>query len=64
MEASYKKGDRALDFTTKYFPYEFRDIVFPLYISLVSPHVEFAVQLWSLNLRGDINNWNVLSTEQ
>ncbi len=41
------KANRMLGFINKNFSFKNRDIILPLYISLVRPHLECAVQFWS-----------------
>lgn len=65
-EASYRKDNRALAYIYRNFHYKLRDIVLPLYTSLVKPHMAFSEQFlsphlsgdkfWSPHLSGDINN--------
>jgi len=55
VEASCKKGNRVLGYISRNFHYKSRDIMLPLYTSLVRPQMEYAVQFWSPHLRGDIN---------
>ncbi len=41
------KADRMLGFINSNFSFNNKDIIRPLYISLVRPHLEYAVQFWS-----------------
>jgi hypothetical protein len=54
VETSYKKAMKALGLIARNFHYKSKDIMLPLYTSLVRPHLEFAVQFWSPHLRRDI----------
>ena len=55
VDASFKKSNRVLGFISRNFHYKDKDIMLPMYTSLVRPHLEFAIQFWSPHLRGDIN---------
>ncbi len=48
------KADKMLDFIKRNFSFKNRDIILPLYISLVRPHLEYAVQFWSLHHTKDV----------
>ena len=54
VNESYKIENRNLGFISRNFLCKTRDIVLPLYNSLVRPHLEHAIQFWSPHLRGDI----------
>ncbi len=41
------KANRMLGFINRNFSFKNKDIILPLYISLVRPHLEYAVQFWS-----------------
>ncbi len=41
------KANRMLGFINRNFSLKNKDIILPLYISLVRPHLEYAVQFWS-----------------
>ncbi len=43
------KANRMLGFINRNFSFKNKDIALPLYISLVRPHLEYAVQIWSPN---------------
>ena len=49
------KANRMLGFISRNFEYKSRDIVVPLYKSLVRPNLEYAVQFWSPYMRKDID---------
>ena len=49
-----KKANRVLGFINRNFTYKSKDIIVPLYISLVRPHLEYANQFWAPHLRKDI----------
>ena len=49
------KANRILGFIKRNFTYKSKDIIIPLYKSLVRPHLEFAVQFWAPYLVKDIN---------
>lgn len=48
------KANRMLSFISRNFHYKSRDIVLPLYKSLVRPHLEYAIQFWCPYMRKDI----------
>ena len=54
-EKSCKTANRVLGFIASNFRYKNKELILPLYKSLVRPHLEHAVQLWSPNLRRDID---------
>ncbi len=41
------KANRMLGFINRNFSFKKKDIILPLYISLVRPHIEYAVKFWS-----------------
>ncbi len=43
------KANRMPDFIKRNFPFKIKDIILPLYISLVRPQLEYVVQFWSPN---------------
>ena len=49
-----KKANRMLGYISRKFDYKSKDIILPLYKSLVRPHLEYAVQFWSPYLNKDI----------
>ena len=51
---SANKANRMLGFIKRNFTYKSKDIILPLYLSLVRPHLEYAVQFWAPYLQGDI----------
>ena len=50
-EKSCKTANRVLLFIARNFRYKNKELILPLYKSLVRPHLEHAVQFWSLHLR-------------
>ena len=54
-EKSCKTANRELGFIVRNFRYKNKELILPLYKSLVRPHLEHAVQFWSPNLRRDID---------
>ena len=48
------KANRMLGFINRNFSFKNKDIIVPLYISLVRPHLEYAVQFWSPHHAKDI----------
>ncbi len=48
------KANRMLGFINRNFSFKNKDIIVPLYISLVRPHLEYAVQIWSSTHAKDI----------
>src|SRR5215469_6862450 len=49
-----KKANKMLGYIARNFEYKSKNIILPLYRSLVRPHLEYAVQLWSPFLKKDI----------
>ena len=43
-----------LGFINRNFSFKNKDVILPLYISLVRPHLEYAVQFWSPHHTKDI----------
>ncbi len=41
------KANRMLGFIKRNFLFKNKDVIFPLYISLIRSHLEYAVQFWS-----------------
>ncbi len=41
------KANRMLGFINRNFSLKYKDVILPLYISLIRPHMEYAVQFWS-----------------
>ena len=54
-EKSCKTAIRVLGFIARNFRYKNKELILPLYKSLVRPHLEHAVQFWSPHLRRDID---------
>ena len=54
-EKSCKTANRVLGFIALNFRYKDKELILPLYKSIVRPHLEHAVQFWSPNLRRDID---------
>ncbi len=48
------KANKMLGFITKNFSFKNKNIILPMYISLVRPHLEYAVQFWSPHHAKDI----------
>ncbi len=48
------KANRMLGFINRNFSFKNKDIILPLYTSLVRPHLEYAVQFWSPHHTKDI----------
>ncbi len=48
------KANRMLGFIRRNFSFRNKDILLPLYNSLVRPHLEYAMQFWSPHLAKDI----------
>ena len=53
--ASSKMANRVLGFISRSFEYRSKEIILPLYKSLVRPHLEYAVQFWSPYYSKDID---------
>ncbi len=47
------KANRMLGFIKRNFSFKNKDIILPLYNSLVRPHLEYVVQFWSPHLAKD-----------
>ena len=54
-EKRCKTANRALGVISRNFRYKNKELILPLYKSLVRPHLEHAAQFWSPNLRRDID---------
>ena len=54
-EKSCKTANRVLGFIARNFRYKNKERIFPLYESLVLPHLDHAVQFWSPYLKRDID---------
>ena len=54
-EKSCKTVNRVLGLIARNLWYKNKELIIPLYKSLVRPHLEHAVQIWSPNLRRDID---------
>ena len=54
-EKSCKTDKRVLEFIARNFRYKNKELIPPLYKSLVRSHLEHAVQFWSPHLRRDID---------
>ena len=54
-EKSCKMVNRVLEFIARNFRYKNKELILPLFKSLVRPHLEHAVQFWSPYLRRDID---------
>ncbi len=48
------KANRMLGFINRNFSFKNKDIILPMYISLVRPHLEYAVQFWSSHHAKDL----------
>ncbi len=48
------KANRMLGFISRNFLFKNKDVILPLYISLVRPHLEYTVQSWSPHYAKDI----------
>ncbi len=48
------KANRMLGFMNINFSFKNKDLILPLYISLVRPHLEYAVQFWTPHHTKDI----------
>jgi hypothetical protein len=49
-----EKANKVLGFIYRNFDYKSKDIILPLYKSLVRPHLEYAIQFWNPYLKKDI----------
>ena len=54
-EKSCRTANRVLGFIARNFRNKNKELILPLYKSLVRPHLEHAVQFWSPHLRRDID---------
>ena len=50
-EKSCKTANRVLGFIARNFMYKNKEVILPVYKSIVRPHLEHAVQFWSPYLR-------------
>ncbi len=48
------KANRILDFTNRNISFKTKDVILPLYTSLVRPHLEYAVHFWEPHHAKDI----------
>ncbi len=55
------KANRMLGFIDRNFSFKNKDVILPLYISLVRPHLEYAVQFWSPHDAKDIGKLELSS---
>ena len=62
-EKSCKTANRVLGFIARNFRYKNKELMFPLYKSLVRPHLELAVQFWSPHLRRNIDKMEKTPSE-
>ena len=62
-DKSCKTANRVLGFIARNFGYKNRELILPLYKSLVRQHLEHAVQFWSPHLRRDINEIEKIQRE-
>ena len=53
-EKSCKTANRVLGFIARNFKYKNREMMLPLYKSLVRPHLQYAIEFWSPHLQRDI----------
>ncbi len=54
------KANRMLGFINRNFSFKKKDIILPLYTSLVRPHLEYAVEFWSSHHTKDIAKLEVV----
>ncbi len=54
VQDAVSKANRMLGFINKNFSLKNKDLILPLYISLVRPHLEYAVQFWTPHHAKDI----------
>ena len=59
-EESCKTANRVLGFIARYFRYKNKELILPLYKTLVRRHLEHAVQFWFPHLRRDIDKMETL----
>ncbi len=57
------KANRMLGFINRNFSFKNKDVIILLYISLVRPHLEYAVQFWSPHHAKDIAKLETASKE-
>ena len=63
-EKSCKTANRALGFIARNFRYKNNELILTLYKSQVRPHLDYAVQFWSPNLRRDIDKIEKIHREE
>ncbi len=51
-----EEANRMLGFMNRNFSFKNKDIILPMYISLVRPHLEYRVQFWSPHPAKDIRS--------
>ncbi len=54
------KANRMLVFITRNFTFKNKDLILPLHINSVRPHLEYAVQFWTPHHRKDITKLEVV----
>ncbi len=54
------RANRMLGFIIRNFSFKNKDIILPVYISLVRPHLEYAVQFWSPHHTKDITKFEAV----
>ena len=54
LEAA-NRANRILGFIARNFHYKGKEVMLPLYKSIVRPHLEYCIQFWNPQLRGDID---------
>src|SRR5215469_12287375 len=59
-----KKANKMLGYIARNFEYKSKNVILPLYKSLVRPHLEYAVQLWSPLLKKGIAKIEKIKNEQ
>ena len=52
---AYNKANKMLGFISRNFEFKSKEIVLPLYKSLVRPHLEYCAQFWNPYCRKDID---------
>ena len=52
---AYRKANMQLGFIARNFQYKSKDIILPLYKSIVRPHLEYAVQAWTPYYQKDLD---------
>ena len=51
VNESCKKASKVLGMIARNFTYKTRNIILPLYKTLIRPHLEYGVQFWGITLR-------------